>query len=138
MLSGLALPTVSRGAQTYAHPACARLSLNEILFGPSLSALGAIQSRLGDVCRYSDEVERRPDSGDRRVREPISRSHRARRKSWDIGLHLSMGGPRGGKFIYWEPGYTALVGAVPPGGGVVIGIPISGSASRLAYPRKMP
>jgi histidinol-phosphate aminotransferase len=33
-----------------------------------------------------------------------------------------MNGPAGGEFIYSEPGYTALVVAVAPGGGVVIGV----------------
>jgi histidinol-phosphate aminotransferase len=41
-----------------------------------------------------------------------------------LGLHLAMSGPAGGEFIYSEPGYTALVDAVAPGGGVVIGVPL--------------
>jgi histidinol-phosphate/aromatic aminotransferase/cobyric acid decarboxylase-like protein len=39
-----------------------------------------------------------------------------------LGLHLAMNGPGGGEFIYSEPGYTALVDSVAPGGGVVIGV----------------
>ena len=35
-----------------------------------------------------------------------------------------MDGPRGGEFIYSEPGYTALVDVVAPGGGVVVGVPL--------------
>jgi histidinol-phosphate aminotransferase len=41
-----------------------------------------------------------------------------------LGLHLAMNGPGGGEFIYSEPGYTALVDAVAPGGGGVIGVPL--------------
>jgi aspartate/methionine/tyrosine aminotransferase len=41
-----------------------------------------------------------------------------------LGLHLAMNGPGGGAFIYSEPGYTALVDAVAPGGGGVIGVPL--------------
>jgi histidinol-phosphate aminotransferase len=35
-----------------------------------------------------------------------------------------MDGPPGGEFIYSVPGYTALVDAVRPGGGVVVGVPL--------------
>jgi aspartate/methionine/tyrosine aminotransferase len=31
----------------------------------------------------------------------------------------------GGEFVYSEPGYTALVDAVAPGGGVVVGVPLN-------------
>jgi histidinol-phosphate/aromatic aminotransferase/cobyric acid decarboxylase-like protein len=89
-LGGLALPTVSRGAQTFAHPARARLSLNEILFGPSLSARGAIQSRLGDVCRYSDEVERRLTQAIAAY-ENVSAGHIVLGAILGLGLHLSRG-----------------------------------------------
>jgi hypothetical protein len=38
-----------------------------------------------------------------------------------LGLHLAMNGPGGGEFIYLEPGYTALVNAVAPGGWLIRG-----------------
>ena len=43
-----------------------------------------------------------------------------------FGLYLSARGGPGGEFIYSEPGYTALVDAVAPAGGVVVGVPLNG------------
>lgn len=42
-----------------------------------------------------------------------------------LGLYLSAQGAPGGEFIYSEPGYTALVNAVAPGGGRVVGVPLN-------------
>ncbi len=39
-----------------------------------------------------------------------------------LGLQLALDGGPGGEFVYSEPGYTALVDAVAPGGGVVVGV----------------
>ena len=42
-----------------------------------------------------------------------------------LGLYLSANGGPGGEFIYSEPGDTALVNAVAPAGGVVVGVPLN-------------
>ena len=42
-----------------------------------------------------------------------------------LGLQLALDGGAGGEFVYSEPGYTALVDAVAPGGGVVVGVPLN-------------
>jgi histidinol-phosphate aminotransferase len=42
-----------------------------------------------------------------------------------LGLQLALNGGTGGEFIYSEPGYTALVDTVAPGGGVVVGVPLN-------------
>jgi histidinol-phosphate aminotransferase len=120
-LSGLFL----RGnAEAKMHSCPVRLSLNENPFGPSSLALAAIQSQLGDICRYADyganvlahaAAARENVSADQIVLGEILGA---------LGLHLAMNGPPGGEFIYSEPGYTALVDAVTPGGGVAIGVPL--------------
>jgi histidinol-phosphate aminotransferase len=42
-----------------------------------------------------------------------------------LGLYLSAHDGPGGEFIYSEPGYTALVDAVAPAGGIVVGVPLN-------------
>lgn len=124
-LGGLALPAPSGHAESTMQPLRARLSLNENPFGPSRLALAAIRNQFGEICRYVDEgadlltqaiVTRERVLADQIVLGEILE---------DLGLHLAMDGPRGGEFIYSEPGYTALVDAVAPGGGVVVGVPLS-------------
>jgi histidinol-phosphate aminotransferase len=101
-----------------------RLSLNENPFGPSPLAVAAIQAQLGEVCRYPDEgignlmqaiVVRENVSADQIVLGEILGA---------LGLHLATSGPAGKEFVYSEPGYTALVDAVAPAGGVAIGVPL--------------
>jgi histidinol-phosphate aminotransferase len=123
-LGGLAFPRASGGAEPVAHPARARLSLNENPFGPSPFALAATRNQLGEMCRYSD------DGGDALTREIVARENVSADQIvigeilGALGLHLAMNGPGGGEFIYSEPGYTALVDTVAPGGGVIIGVPL--------------
>lgn len=123
-LSGLVLPATAGEADSPVHPLRARLSLNENPFGPSRFALAAIRDQFGTICRYVDqgadlltqEVGAREGvSADQIVLGEILEA---------LGLHLAMDGPHGGEFIYSEPGYTALVDAVAPGGGVVVGVPL--------------
>jgi len=130
MTSGLALGgavfSASIGtAEDNVGPRRARLSLNENPFGPSPLALAAIQDQLGELCRY---VDSRADvlSPAIAAREGISFDQIVLGEILaDLGLHLAKTGPSGGEFIYSEPGYTALVDAVAPGGGVVAGIPLN-------------
>jgi histidinol-phosphate aminotransferase len=123
-LSGLVLPAASGAAESTVHPLRARLSLNENPFGPSRFALAAIRKQLGEICRYVGDgaeiltralVAREGVSADQIVLGEILEA---------LGLHLAMDGPSGGEFIYSEPGYTALVDSVAPGGGVVVGVPL--------------
>jgi histidinol-phosphate aminotransferase len=106
-------------------PIHARLSLNENPFGPSPRALAAIRDLSGELCRYVDDgadvltpaiADRENISADQIVLGEIL---------GELGLHLAKDGPSGGEFVYTEPGYTGLVGAVGPGGGVVIGVPLN-------------
>jgi histidinol-phosphate aminotransferase len=102
-----------------------RLSLNENPFGPSPLALQAIRDHLGDLYRYSHE-----EIGELTAaivtREGIAPEQIVIGEILDgLGLYLAARGGPGGEFIYSEPGYTALVDAVAPGGGVVVGIPLN-------------
>jgi histidinol-phosphate aminotransferase len=129
-MSGLALGGLMLGAttgQAAIQPSSrARLSLNENPFGPSPQALAAIRDLSGDLCRYVD--------ADSDVLTPAIAGHEDIAANQVVlgeilpalGLHLAKSGPQGGEFIYSEPGYTALVNAVSPGGGMVIGVPLNG------------
>lgn len=129
-LSGLALSsfgTVAASATSATAPAAGltRLSLNENPFGPSSLAVNAIRNALTGIARYAgDDVhaleqqiaDREGVSPDQIILGEILES---------LGLQLALHGGAGGEFIYSEPGYTALVDAVAPGGGVVVGVPLN-------------
>jgi histidinol-phosphate aminotransferase len=83
-----------------------------------------MEGEFGRLCRYADKqadvltpaiIAREDVSADQIVLGEILEA---------LGLHLAKNGA-GGEFIYSEPGYTALVDAVGPGGGVVIGVPLN-------------
>jgi histidinol-phosphate aminotransferase len=107
------------------HPRRARLSFNENPFGPAPSALAAIRDDFGELCRYVDEpddvltraiVAREVVSADQIVLGEILQA---------LGFRMATDGPSGAEFIYSAPGYTALVDAVAPAGGVAIGVPLN-------------
>jgi histidinol-phosphate aminotransferase len=129
-LSGLALSsvgTVAASASLAAEPAAGltRLSLNENPFGPSPLAVEAIQSALTEIPRYAgdDAHALEQQIGDR---EGVSPEQIILGEILDsLGLQLALDGGAGGEFVYSVPGYTALVDAVAPGGGVVVGVPLN-------------
>jgi histidinol-phosphate aminotransferase len=102
-----------------------RLSLNENPFGPSPLALQAIRAQLTDLSSYAgDEVAELTKTI--AAREGIAPEQIVLGEILDVlGLYLSARGGPGGEFIYSEPGYTALVNAVAPAGGVVGGVPLN-------------
>jgi histidinol-phosphate aminotransferase len=120
--AGAVLPFAASGKQERGR---VRLSLNENPFGPSPLALEAIKGQLGDLSRYATEevakftstiAEREDIAADQIVLGEILNV---------LGLYLSANGGPGGEFIYSEPGYTALVNAVAPAGGIVVGVPLN-------------
>jgi histidinol-phosphate aminotransferase len=129
-LSGLALSSVgtlaaSTGLAAAPAAGLTRLSLNENPLGPSPLAIEAIQTALTGVARYVGDdahaleqqiAEREGVSPDQIILGEILDS---------LGLQLALDGAAGGEFIYSEPGYTVLVDAVAPGGGVVVGVPLN-------------
>jgi histidinol-phosphate aminotransferase len=102
-----------------------RLSLNENPFGPSPLALQAIKTQLTDLSRYaSDEIAELTKTI--AEREGVAAEQIVLGEILDVlGLYLSVRDGPGGEFIYSEPGYTALVNAVAPAGGVVVGVPLN-------------
>jgi histidinol-phosphate aminotransferase len=128
-LSGLALSSAGTvaAATGVAVPAAGltRLSLNENPFGPSPLAVEAIQNALTEVARYAGDDAR---ALERQIadREGVSPEQIILGEILDsLGLQLALDGGAGGEFIYSEPGYTALVDAVAPGGGVVVAVPLN-------------
>jgi histidinol-phosphate aminotransferase len=102
-----------------------RLSLNENPFGPSPRALQAIKAHLEGLSRYTgNELTELTDTI--AARESIEAQHIVLGEILDVlGLYLSAHGGPGGEFVYSEPGYTALVDAVSPAGGSVVGVPLN-------------
>jgi histidinol-phosphate aminotransferase len=106
-------------------PRRARLSFNENPFGPAPSALAAIRDEFSRICRYVDE----PDDVLTRAivaREVVSPDQIVLGEILEaLGFRMATDGPSGGEFIYCTPGYTALVDAAAPGGGVAVGVPLN-------------
>lgn len=102
-----------------------RLSLNENPFGPSPKALEAIKADLTDLSRYTgDELDTLTSAI--AARENVGQGCIVIGEILDsLGLYLAAEGGPGGEFVYSEPGYTALVDAVAPAGGVVVGVPLN-------------
>jgi histidinol-phosphate aminotransferase len=128
-LSGLVFPSAGavNSAALAAPPSAgrARLSLNENPFGPSPLAAQAIQSALSEIDRYAGDDARALEQ-QIAARERVSPDQIILGEILDsLGLQLALDGGPGGEFIYSEPGYTALVDAVAPGGGVVVGVPLN-------------
>jgi len=110
-------------AASMQHPI--RLSLNENPFGPSPLAVEAIRADLAGLSRYTgDEFDTLTNVIARH--ESLGPGHIVLGEILDtLGLYLSASGGPGGEFVYSEPGYTALVDAVAPAGGVVVGVPLN-------------
>jgi histidinol-phosphate aminotransferase len=123
LLSGLALPSVALTAPAAASRA--RLSLNENPLGPSPLVAPAIQDALSEIARYPGEDARALEQ-QIAAHEKVAPDQIILGEILDaLGLQLALDGGPGGEFIYSEPGYTALVDAVAPGSGVVVGVPLN-------------
>jgi len=102
-----------------------RLALNENPFGPSPLAVEAIKAHLTDLSRYTgNEVATLTTAI--AGREGITPEQIVLGENLNVlGLYLAAQGGPGSEFVYSEPGYTALVDAVGPAGGVVVGVPLN-------------
>lgn len=118
------LPSVPTMASPAPHTPI-RLALNENPFGPSPLAVDAIKADLAGLSRYSgDEVATLTNAI--AAHENIAPEQIVLGENLDVlGLYLSAHDGPGGAFVYSEPGYTALVDAVAPAGGVVVGVPLN-------------
>jgi histidinol-phosphate aminotransferase len=113
------------GAMAQAPDRPVRMNFNENPMGPSPRALEAIRAALASVPRYTAA------KGDA-FRAQLAALEQVAPEQIFIGellevfgLNLALLGPPGGEFIYSEPGYSALVGAVAPGGGKVVAVPLN-------------
>ncbi|MDB5712756.1 MAG: class and aminotransferase [Sphingomonadales bacterium] len=123
MLAGLALPAIG---EPEAANARVRLNLNENAFGPSPRVAQAIAANLKGLERYVEQVE-----VDALVAQ-IARLEQVRPDQIVIGevleplgLHLARKRTGGGTFVYSAPGYTALIDAAEPLGGVGVAVPLN-------------
>jgi histidinol-phosphate aminotransferase len=122
VLGSLALPTA---AASDAAQALVRLSLNENPFGPSPRVGKAIVDQVSQADRYVG-VEAGKLEVQIAAYEGVSPDQIILGEILDsLGLQLALAGGSGGEFIYSAPGYTALVDAVAPGGGVVVAVPLN-------------
>ncbi|MDO9361982.1 MAG: histidinol-phosphate transaminase [Sphingopyxis sp.] len=106
--------------------AAVRLNLNESAFGPSPSVAKAIQSQLGNITRYVDQEE--VDALARQIAaiEGVTSEQIVIGEVLEpLGLYLARQRRGGGNFVYSAPGYTALVDAAAPLGGVGKPVPLN-------------
>lgn len=121
-IAGTLALSLPAGAEPGGHVS---LALNENPFGPSPRVAAAIAAEFGKLCRYSG-TEADVLLNKIAAREGIAPEHIVLGEILDLlGLHLALDGGTSGEFVYSEPGYTALVDAVAPAGGIVIGVPLN-------------
>src|ERR1019366_8121114 len=103
----------------------ARLSLNENPYGPSPSAVAAIQREFQNLCRYTG-AEFDGLVAAIAAREGVPQEQIILGEILEpLGTYLSLQGGPGGEFIYSDPGYTALIDSAVAVGGRAIGVPLN-------------
>ena len=106
-------------------PSPVRVSLNENPFGPAPGVRRALEQALPQAGRYGDA-----GAADRLLDriaalEGVDRQQIVMGGMLEVlGLFLAAQAPAGGRFVYSVPGYTALVDAARPLGGVPVGVPL--------------
>ncbi len=124
-LAALHHPAVAAGT-----PLRTQLSLNENPYGPASSVRRVLDDTLRQVSRYGSE-----DAADRLVAQIAALEDIDPRQIvmgeilQVLGLFLAAQAPTGGRFVYSVPGYTALVDAARPLGGVAVGVPLAADLS---------
>lgn len=123
--AAIAVPTTCN-AKTAAAATPIRLNLNESAFGPSPRVAKAIEATLGNIARYVDQAE--VD----RLAEQIAQHEGVAAEQVVIGevieplgLYLARQRKGGGNVVYSAPGYTALVDAAAPLGGIGKPVPLN-------------
>jgi histidinol-phosphate aminotransferase len=124
--AGLGLATgLESTAAAWAADTPIKMNFNENPLGPSPRAKEAIRAQMNSLPRYTSDL------GDA-FRAQVAQLEGVAPEQIFLGellevfgLHLALLGGPGGEFIYSEPGYSALVGAVAPGGGKVVAVPLN-------------
>jgi len=102
-----------------------RLSLNENPYGPSASAVAAIEREFSNLCRYTG-AEYDGLVAAIAAREGVAPEQIILGEILEpLGTHLSLRGGPGGEFIYSDPGYTALIDSAVAVGGRAVGVPLN-------------
>ena len=121
-LAAMRAPAAAAGSGT---PLRTQLSLNENPFGPAPGVRRVLEGTLEQVNRYGSE-----DAVGRLVAqiaalEGIDPRQIVMGEILEVlGLFLAAQAPTGGRFVYSVPGFTALVDAARPLGGVAVGVPL--------------
>lgn len=103
-----------------------RLNLNESAFGPSPNVAKAIEAALGNIARYVDQAEVDALAGQIARIEGVAPEQIVIGEVLEpLGLYLARQRPGGGNVVYSAPGYTALVDAAAPLGGVGKPVPLN-------------
>lgn len=126
LVAGVGAALVADCATSQASSRIERLSLNESAFGPSPRVIQAIESNLDRLERYveADEVAHLTNvigTLERVAPEQIVLGEIVE----PLGLQLAASRPGGGEFVYSAPGYTALIDASAPLGGVGRPVPLN-------------
>lgn len=123
--AAIAVPATCN-AKTSAAATPIRLNLNESAFGPSPGVAKAIEATLGNIARYVDqaEVDRLADQIARH--EGVTADQVVIGEVLEpLGLYLARQRKGGGNIVYSAPGYTALVDAAGPLGGIGKPVPLN-------------
>ncbi len=124
ILAAAALPAPA--AARAAAPKDIRLNLNENAFGPSPRVAEAISKNLGNIARYVDQDEVDALAAQIAKQEDVTPEQIVIGEVLEaLGLYLARQRPGGGNFVYSAPGYTALVDAGAPLGGVGKAVPLN-------------
>lgn len=124
VLAAAAMPAPAAARATAAKDI--RLNLNENAFGPSPRVAEAISARLGEVARYVDQAEVDALAAQIARQEKVAPEQIVIGEVLEaLGLYLARQRAGGGNFVYSAPGYTALVDAGAPLGGVGKAVPLN-------------
>jgi histidinol-phosphate aminotransferase len=123
LVAAAAVPETGRAA---AAKAAIRLNLNESAFGPSPKVAKAIEGTLGNLARYVDQAEVDTLAAQiARIEDVAPEQVVIGEVLEPLGLYLARQRPGGGNVVYSAPGYTALVDAAAPLGGVGKPVPLN-------------
>jgi histidinol-phosphate aminotransferase len=103
-----------------------RLSFNENALGPSPRVAEAISANLDRLHRYVDQGEVDALGAQIAALERVDPEQVVIGEVLEpLGLQLAAARPGGGEFVFSTPGYTALIDASRPLGGVAVGVPLN-------------
>ena len=100
------------------------VALNENAFGPSPRVIQALSADLHGLERYTGDEARELTRQIAQFENVPEEQIVLGEVLEPLGLQLGLQGGPGGEFLYSDPGYTALVDAARPVGGVAVPIPL--------------